>query len=282
MSPKKDAFKGKMAIVAGGSSGMGKEIAKQLVLKGTSVAILARSRDKLNAAKKEIEDGITGQDLFVDVLQADVTDKSQIEKEFNDFLAKRGTPDFLFNCAGACFPKLIEDYTIADYEDAMRLNYLGTVITTMELLPRFISEKKGHLINISSAGGYIGIIGLATYVPAKFAVVGFSEVLRHELKPKGIKVSVVFPPDTDTPGFEEENKTKPEACKIVSGHGNLMQPDEVARVILKGVKKDKFYIFPGNTKFIFKMKAFFPGLVYKIIDDDLKKANKIMESRSKE
>ncbi len=71
-------------------------------------------------------------------------------------------------------------------------------------------------------------------------------------------------------------------CKIVSEHGKLMQPGEVARIILKNVQKGKFFIFPGNTKLIFKLKSFFPGLVYKVIDDDLKKANKIMNSRTKE
>lgn len=282
MSPNKKVFKEKTAIITGGSSGMGLELAKQLVEKGTSVAILARNGKRLTAAKKEIESGTAGQEVFVDVIQADVTDKDQIEKSFSNFTTKRGTPDFLFNCAGRADPRLIEDYTIEDYEDAMRLNYLGTVITTMQLLPGFIEAGKGHVINISSAGGFIGIIGLATYVPSKFAVVGFSEVLRHELKPKGIKVSVVFPPDTDTPGFAEENKNKPEACSIVAGHGKLMQPGDVARTILNGVRKGKFYIFPGNTKFLFKMKALFPGLVFKIMDDDLKKANKILASRDKE
>ncbi|MHA1369467.1 MAG: SDR family oxidoreductase [Promethearchaeota archaeon] len=267
-------WKNKIAIITGGSSGIGLGLAKGLVRVGTSVAILARDRDRLENARKEIEGFALNDSVFIDVLPADVTDDGHVSKTIEEFIKKRGVPYFLFNCAGAAYPKYIHEYTISDFESAIKLDYLGTVIPTMALLPFWMEKGAGHVINISSIAGFLGLIGYGTYTPAKFAIIGFSEVLRHEMKPRGIRVSVVCPPDVDTPGFKRENETKPEECKIISARGKLLQPDEVARKILKDVKKNKFYILPGEAGTIFKLKGIFPNLVLSIIDGDLKKALK--------
>jgi 3-dehydrosphinganine reductase len=261
------------AVVTGGSSGIGKALAILLARGGSLVVIVARNEGRLADAKAEI-DAVKASGAFVAAIRADVTDEQQVKNSFDALVAEHGVPSHLFNCVGVANPGYVQDFTNADYEAAMRLDYLGTVIPTMALLPRFIERHSGHIINTSSAGGFVGIIGYATYTPAKFAVMGFSEVLRHELKPKGIKVSVVCPPDTNTPGLVQENKSKPEECKILSEHGKLLQPDEVARAVLKGVEKGKFRILPGESNYIFTMKRLFPGLVFGIMDGDLRKALK--------
>ena len=269
----KEHFQEKLALITGGSSGIGKALAKSLGELGCSTCILARNQERLESAKEEISK-VASNGAFIDVIKADVTEEDQISRNFSELVAKRGTPDFLFNCAGKAEPSYIQDYRINDFRRAMELDYLGTVIPSMELLPRFMERGSGHIINISSVGGFLGIIGYGTYTPAKFAVVGFSEVLRHEMKPHGIQVSVVFPPDVETPGFSKENKVKPEECKIISETGKLMQPEDVARKIIKGVKKGNFLILPGSSGYIHKLKGIWPSLVYKFIDDDLKKARK--------
>nr|MDO8115289.1 SDR family oxidoreductase [Candidatus Sigynarchaeota archaeon] len=268
-----DAFSGKFAAITGGSSGMGKAIAMQLAQRGSSVTIMARNEERLALAKHEIEPLLVGK-AFVETLKVDATDEAQVKTAFTDMVSRHGVPDFLFNCVGAAEPGYIQDFTISQYEKAMKQDYFAYVIPAMQLLPRFIEKKAGYIVNIASIAGFLGLIGYGTYTPAKFAVVGFSEVLRHELKPRGINVSVVCPPDTDTPGFHEENKTKPEECKILSQRGKLIQPAQVAAKILEGVEKKRFLILPGDARFIFTMKRLFPGLVYKTIDDDLKKALK--------
>jgi len=252
---------------------MGKALAKALVQLDGSVIIAARNEERLIQAKDEIAPLVSGSN-FIEIMQADMSDEAQVKDAINEMIASHGVPNFLFNCVGAAEPGYIQDFSIAQYEKAMKQDYFSYIIPTTYLLPHFIERGSAYVVNISSALGFLGIIGYATYAPAKFAVVGISEVLRHELKHKGIHVSVVCPPDTDTPGFREENKIKPEECKIVSARGKVMQADDVAKAIIKGVAKQQFYILPGETKFIYNMKRLFPGLVFSSIDGDLKKALK--------
>jgi short-subunit dehydrogenase len=117
-------------------------------------------------------------------------------------------------------------------------------------------------------------MGYAGYTPTKFAIVGLSEVLRNEYNAYNIKVSVVFPPDTDTHGLHEEAKTRPEELNIISERGGLLLPEEVAEQILKDILKEKFYILPGSAKFLWRIKRLFPKLVFWVSDRDLKKARK--------
>ncbi|MHA1998363.1 MAG: SDR family oxidoreductase [Promethearchaeota archaeon] len=267
-------FQGKKIIITGGSSGMGKSMARLLAVEGASVSIIARNKDRLEAARAEIEAAKRDENAFIEALQVDVTDESGVSVAMDAYMEQHGVPDVLFNCAGRALPRYIQDFSIDEFREAMEIDYLGTVIPTMKLVPHFIKEGCGHVVNFSSAAGIVGIIGYGTYTPAKFAVIGFSEVLRHELKPRGITVSVVCPSDVNTPGFEKENETKPEECKIISEHSKVMEPDDIARDILNGVKKQKFMILPGESGFVSTMKRLFPGLVFKTIDKDLQKARK--------
>ncbi|MCB1728172.1 MAG: SDR family NAD(P)-dependent oxidoreductase, partial [Gammaproteobacteria bacterium] len=123
----------------------------------------------------------------------------------------------------------------------------------------------------SSVAGFLGLIGYGTYAPAKFAVVGFSEVLRHEMKPHGVRVSVVCPPDVDTPGFAQENRTKPAECTAISGRARVMRPEDVARAVLDGVRKNRFYILPGRAGLLFRLKGMVPGLVRAVLDRELRR-----------
>jgi 3-dehydrosphinganine reductase len=122
--------------------------------------------------------------------------------------------------------------------------------------------------------GFIGIMGYSTYTPTKFAILGLAEVLRNELIPYNIKISVLFPPDTDTPGFAEENKLKPPECTIISESGKLVTPEKVADCFIEDIMKEKFEILPGKAKSFRKLKRLFPNLVRSVTDKDYKKALK--------
>ena len=266
-----DPFHGRIALVTGGSSGIGRAIAMQLVARGCAVGILARDSERLNAAKADIEAAYPGTAAAVSVLRADVSDEGAVAEAMARFEATCGLPDFLFNCAGRAEPGYIQDYSLDAYEAAMRVDYLGTVIPTQYLLPDFIARGSGHIINVSSVAGFLGLIGYGTYAPAKFAVVGFSEVLRHEMKPHGVRVSVVYPPDVDTPGFAQENRTKPAECTAISGRARVMRPEDVARAVLDGVRKNRFYILPGRAGLLFRVKGMVPGLVRAVLDRELRR-----------
>ncbi|MEI6725944.1 MAG: SDR family NAD(P)-dependent oxidoreductase, partial [Actinomycetes bacterium] len=129
------------------------------------------------------------------------------------------------------------------------------------------------IVNVSSMAGFMGVFGLTDYCASKFALVGFSEALRQELRPRGIAVSVMCPPDTDTPGLAHEDLTKPAETKAVSAGAKLMQPDEVARDLIRGIERGTFMIVPGGDgKLAYFMKRHAPGVVDAIMRRGIRKA----------
>ena len=273
---KKQPFKEKSAIVCGGSQGIGKATAKLFVQLGGNVCIVARTLDKLKAAAEEIKSFTINENQFVEIISCDTSDMDQVEPLFNEYIKNFGVPDYLFNYVGISFPDYTEKLTIENFRFHMNTNFFGQLCPIKTLLPHYITRKEGHFINMSSISGFIGLMGYAAYTPTKFAIVGLSEGLRNEYKPFNIKISVIFPPDTDTPGLHEEAETRPEELNIIAERGGLLKPEDVAETILKGVLKKKFYILPGSAKFMWRMMRFFPKLVHWVIDGDLKKARKKM------
>jgi 3-dehydrosphinganine reductase len=157
---------------------------------------------------------------------------------------------------------------------------MGTVNTVRAFLPYFIEQKHGSIANVSSVVGYMGVFGYSAYAPAKFAVVGFSECLRQELLPHNIGVSVIYPPDTDTPQWHEENKSKPQETRVLSGTIKVMPAERVAIALLKGISRRTFTIIPGvMNKFTYFMNRHFPGIVWMIVSGDLRKYWKKLPSR---
>ncbi len=138
-----------------------------------------------------------------------------------------------------------------------------------------MKERGGYIVNVSSICGSIGVFGYADYSAAKFGVIGFSEALRSEVKPHGINVSVLCPPDTDTPGYAEENKTKPPETVAVSGTAGCMKPEQVAGALLKGMGSGQFIIIPGaDGQFSVIMKRLFPWLVEMVMDSQIRGVQK--------
>jgi 3-dehydrosphinganine reductase len=273
---KKQPFKGKWAIISGGSKGIGKATAKLFVELGGNVCIVARTLDTLNVAAEEIKSLKVDENQSVEVISCDMSNMEQVELLFKEFIKEFGVSDYLFNIVGISYPNYTEKLTIEDYKFHMDTNFFGQLHPILTVLPYYMERKKGHFINMSSISGYIGVMGYAAYTPTKFAIVGLSEVLRNEYKAYNIKVSIVYPPDTDTFGLHEEAKTRPEELNIIAERGGLMQPDEVAEIIIKGVLKEKLYIHAGSSKLYWRIMRLFPKLIHKIADSDLKKARKKM------
>ncbi len=271
---KKQPFKGKIAIICGGSKGMGKETARLFVKLGGSVCIVARGLETLKEAAKEIESVKVEDSQFVEIISHDTTEMDKLEPLFKAFIDNHGTPDYLINVVGYAYPQYIEKLTLEDFKKNMDINYYGQLVPILIVLPYFMEAKKGYIVNFSSMMGYFGIMGYATYAPTKHAIVGLTETLRHELKPYNINFSIVYPPDVDTPGFEEENKIKPKECAMLSEGAKLMQPEDVADVLIECILKKKYNILPGEAKFVWRMFRHFPKLVRNIVDKDYKKARK--------
>jgi 3-dehydrosphinganine reductase len=241
---------------------------------GGSVCIVARTVDKLKKAVDEVKRLKVEEDQIVEFISCDTSNLEQVTRLFNEFFDKYRVPDYLFNYVGISYPNYTDKFEFKDLKFHMETNYYGQLIPVITILPHFLKKKSGHIVNMSSVAGFIGVMGYAGYTPTKFAIVGLSEVLRNEYKAYNIKVSLIFPPDTDTYGLHEEAKTRPEELNVISERAGLLQPEEVAEKILKDVLKEKFYILPGSAKFVWRMKRLFPKLVFWVSDRDLKKARK--------
>ncbi len=271
---KKQPFQNKMAFLIGASTGMGRAIAKDFVNLGGSVLIIARRKDVLEEAVIEIQQMRSHESQFVVSKSCDATDMEMLKPILENSIKNHGVPDYLFNLVGRAIPGYIEDYTLDDFKNNMTSNYYGQLVPTLILVPEFMKEKKGHIIFFSSMLGYMGIMGYGAYIPTKFAIVGFAETLRNELKPHNIRISIVYPPDTDTPGLTTENEGKPPECAMMSEAGGLLEPEDISEYVIKKLLKKKFHISPGNAKPIRYVHRIFPKLVRWFMDREYKKARK--------
>ncbi len=267
-------FDNKKIFITGGSSGIGLATANLLARKGSHIIIFAREKERLEAAKNEIKDNAVSKDQKFSCMQLDVSNHKNVEKVMLNAIKEFGTPDVLINCAGRAYPDHFETISFEQFDETMKTNLYSIWNTVSVLLPH-MRKKGGHIANVSSIAGFVGVFGFTDYCASKFAIIGFSEALKSELKPDGITVSVLCPPDTATPGFEVENRTKPEETKAISANAKLMYPDKVAEAFIKGIIKEKFLIIPGfDGKFTHIAKRLFPGLVYYIMDRTIKKVGK--------
>jgi 3-dehydrosphinganine reductase len=242
-----DYYRNKLVLITGGSSGIGLSLARQLAQAQANVWVLARRPEQLEKAFKEIEAGRVHPSQKFGCISADVTNEQQINQELSQFIESTGVPDILIHCAGYARPGLFNDLDTDVFRHEMDVNYFGMVYTSKKLVPGMVARRSGHIINISSMGGVIGTIGYTAYCAAKFAVRGFTDTLRYELKNTGVKVSIVYPPNTRTPGFEEENRTKPAITRALEDNAGEWQPDDVAKVILKDAARGKYAIVPGGS-----------------------------------
>ena len=267
-------FKDKIAIICGGSKGMGKEISKLIVKMGGSVLIIARDAEVLKTTAEEMDQLKIADSQFVEYFSCDTTDMAKLKPLIDDFISKHRVPDYLINMVGYAYPQYVEKLTLDDFKKNMDVNYYGQLVPILILLPYFMKEKRGYIANTSSVLGFFGMMSYATYCPTKFAIVGLTEALRHELKPYNIRFSILYPSDTDTPGLAKENEISPEECKILSETVKLVSAEDAAKVFIKGIRKRKYNILPSGAKMTWLLYRYLPRLVRSFLDGDYKKARK--------
>ncbi len=236
------SFKGRLVLITGGSSGIGLALAQLLAREGARIWMLARRKEVLQQAVSTLA-GADGQQHGI--VSADVTKLDEVRAAVQRVQAEAGVPDVLIHAAGSSHPAYVQETSPEVFREMMELNYFGTVHSVMAWLPSMLERGSGSIVNFSSGAGFLAPFGYAAYVPSKYAVRGFSDALRLELKPLGIHVSIVFPPDTDTPGMETENKTKPfETLDAFST--KLLPAETVAKGILRGMQRGQYVILPGG------------------------------------
>ena len=181
----------------------------------------------------------------VSVHSADVSDEAAVRAALGEVEAQHGGVDVLIASAGKATPRTLEGSTAAELGEMFSLNVVGARNAVAASLPLMRSTGGGRIVLISSQAGQVGMFGYAQYSATKFALRGLAEALAMELHTRAIRVSVAFPPDTDTPGLAHENVGKPELTKRLSGASATVQPEVVAAAILGGVERWRFFIPVG-------------------------------------
>lgn len=265
-------FTGKVVAITGGSSGIGLATAKAFAAKGADVAIIARDERRLAEAQRAVEAARAG-DSRVLALSADVADRDAITAAMETVSRGLGTPDVLVNSAGVFLPGYFEKLPDELFRQHMDTDVLGLIWATRAVVPAMVDRGSGHVVNVASVAGFIGVFGYTAYSTAKYAVMGFSECLRSEMKPLGVRVSVVCPPDVDTPGLALEKSLRPPETDKVCGNIKAIAPEAVAAEIVRGVERGRYFIIPGAiSKVYFRLKGLLPGLFFAITDGDVAKA----------
>lgn len=271
----KRTFADKSVLITGGSSGIGLALARQLVVQGAHVCLLARDVQKLENARQQLETLRVNAQQRIAVLAADVSENASLSPVLSNWIAADGVPDVLINSAGVARPGYFEELTEEIFRWMMDVNYHGTVNTIRCVLPGMIARKSGQIINFSSIAGVIGVFGYTAYGGSKYAVRGFSDALRAEMKPKGIRVSIVFPPDTDTPQLAWEDQFKPFETRSISGTAKPISADKVAAAVLKAAARGKYAIAPGfEAGYMYFAGTRLGGLIYPIMDAMVRSAQK--------
>ncbi len=265
----------KVCYVTGGSSGIGFAVASELVRMGANVAVIARDRSRLDAAAAHLQSLRLSEGQRVVAAPCDVADAASVSRVLEALVRDVGAPDLLVNNAGFAYIDYFDNVTEAHLRDMTAINLFGCFHTVRAVLPHMKSKGGGTIVNVASVGGLVGYFGATAYCATKFGVVGFSEALRNELAPWKIRVVVLCPPNTATPGLDRENINKPAETHAVEGTAGTYGPEQVARSLIRGLRGNRFLVFCGFmsrlTDFVHRIA---PRLVYAVMDSDAAKARK--------
>ncbi len=253
-------FQHKIVAVTGGSDGIGKALVENLLQQGATVATCARSSDKLyhlqvqNAARS----------LFTIV--ADVSKETDCKNFIDATIARFGGIDILINNAGISMRSLFADAEIDTLKRVMDINFWGTVYCTKYALP-YLIQRKGDIAGISSIAGYRGLPGRSGYSASKFAVTGFLETLRTELRDDHVNVLWVSPGfTTSNIRMAALNKDGQPQGETPMDESKMMSSEECARHILKAIeRRRRSLVLTMNGKQTIFLNKFFPALADRLI-----------------
>jgi NADP-dependent 3-hydroxy acid dehydrogenase YdfG len=226
--------KDRVALVTGASSGIGAATVELLAREGVLVAAVARRADRLDTLVRRIE--ASGGRAFA--FPADVTQQPEAMAAAERVLARYGRVDILVNSAGIVRPGAVESADPAHWREMIDINLLAAMYLSQAVLPGMRSRTDGHIVNVSStAGRYVGT-GHSGYVASKHAVNAFSEALRQEVAPFGIRVTIVEPGATTTEVAESipDAAARAVMAQHVTKQGN-MRSEDVAGAILFALRQ---------------------------------------------
>ena len=251
-------FKNKVVLITGASSGIGKQTAIEFAKLGSSIILVARRKNKLEQVENELKQF----NVNTLVCVCDVSKKDQVDKLSKIVLQKFDSVDILVNNAGFAIYGLVSDLSINEIESQMETNYFGMIYCVKNFLPLMLKKKSGHIVNVASVGASFSVPGVSSYCATKFAMLGFSEGLKHELYGTGVGLTVVSPIMVRTPLFEHPSFTN--FSKFSTGVS--LSSETVAKTIIKASNSSRLEIVvPSVARAVIWFKQTFPFLINPII-----------------
>ncbi len=230
-------FAGKIVLITGASSGIGRQAAVDFARQGAGhVILVSRSEQKLSQLAEEIL-GMSPSCISVPYV-CDVSDKAQVLRMGKDVIDRFGHVDVLLNNAGFAVFKSVKDLSIEEIESMTATNYHGMVYCTKAFLDSMLAKRSGHIVNVASLAASFGVAGLSAYCASKFAMLGFSESLFHELANTGVHVTVVSPIAVKTNFFDHESF----GGRMANYTGYALDPKSVSKAILAAANSPRLEI----------------------------------------
>lgn len=247
----------RVVVITGASSGIGEASAAEFVKRGYSVVLVSRRKEKLGEVARKL--GNYSSNILI--CQCDVSQKHQVEQMTKTVLDNFGTIDILVNNAGFAIYGSVVDLKIEEIELQMSTNYLGMVYCTKAFLPKMLEQKSGHIVNVASVAGSFGLPGIASYCASKFAMLGFSEGLYHELKGTGVGVTVVSPIKVRTSFFDH-----PSFRSMPKYSPTSLSAKTVARAVVRASSSPRLEIIvPSYVRGAVWLKHTIPYLINPIL-----------------
>jgi short-subunit dehydrogenase len=249
---------GRVVVITGASSGIGAATAVRCGGAGMRVVLAARRADRLAAVAAEV----TAAGGAARVVPTDVGDEASVRALIDGAVAEWGRLDILVNNAGIGILATVEQTTPAEFEQLLRVNYLGAVHGVLAALPHMRRQGTGHLVNVASVVGKRASPFRAAYVASKFALVGFSEALRLELRGTGIDVTCVCPIGTAT----DFHLAEPNRLGVPGRGGPIQSAEHVAGAIVRAMRRPRAEVHPyPPARLLFLANDLAPALVDRLL-----------------
>jgi len=259
-------YSGKVVVITGASSGIGEQSAEEFVKLHANVILISRNEEKL----QEIATKLSKYHTKVFVYACDVSKKNQVDAMGKIIIEKFGTIDILVNNAGFGIHNTVNETKIEEMESQMMTNFFGMMYCTKAFLPKMLEQRSGHIVNVASVAGSIGIPGMASYCASKFAMLGFSESLFHELKGTGVGITVVSPIMVRTNFLNHESFGKMPRYSFTS-----LSSKTVANAVVRAASSPRLEIVvPQFVRFVIWVKQTLPYLINPIVGGIFRKSMK--------
>jgi short-subunit dehydrogenase len=234
----------KRVLITGASSGVGAALARQLAAQHAVVGLIARRRDRLETVLAECRQSSPASAMWV----ADLADTAAVGELALQAWDELGGIDVLVNNAAIPKRRNVTALDPAEVEAVMRVNFFAPMRLTLAVLPRMLARGDGHIVNVSSMGGRLGIIGESAYCASKFALCGWSESMAVDLHGTGVSVQLIEPGPVDTEIWDQPGNDDPLYA------GPKVAPGEVADGIIAALGSDRFEHYLPDMKAVVDAK----------------------------